>query len=50
MTGRVAVGSFFKNLWQDFKRETPANLSSLLYLFILLGLFFLAVSVSSLRF
>jgi len=40
------IGKFFGEVWQDFKNESADNLAKLFYLFILLGLFFAALSLS----
>jgi len=40
------IGKFFRDVWQDFKSESADSLATLLYFFILLGLFFLALSFS----
>ncbi len=40
------IGKFFREVWQDFKDESADSLATLLYFFILLGLFFLALSFS----
>lgn len=41
--------SLFKNIWQDLKIESLQGLSTLLYFFVLLGLFLLAISVANPR-
>ncbi len=40
------IGKFFREVWQDFKNESADSLATLLYFFILLGLFLLALSFS----
>jgi hypothetical protein len=40
------IGKFFREVWQDFKNESTDSLATLLYFFILLGLFLLALSFS----